>query len=383
MHNIEIRTIGGIETASYIENGRKERAWHGLGTVYDRPLTAVEALQGAHADFEVGLQPIIALDPTLTSILENGAPMIGLGEGFLQDGGKTFVDIETLRKYIIEGKKATMRLDYNETLGVVSDSYGVVQNKHAFDFVDMLTTGKLGGEIPTIECAGMLGKGERVFITAKFPEPILMGGKNTDPVDMYVVFTTSHDGTGAVTCMVTPVRVVCNNTLNWALRENSGKKTWRHTRYVLDRMDITNHDNAKMAYETLGLFNTYKTFFEDSLAELASVKLTDKDIEKILAKALLTDNVFKVYTTNGYSMNSDDISTTSKNIITNVTDALHTGIGQDSTEAGNGLWLVNGITTYFQNNYNWKNDEKKFLSITEGSVSDKVQKAVDEILKAA
>ena len=383
MHNIEIRTIGGIETASYIENARKERAWHGLGTTYDRPLTAIEALQGAHADFEVGLQPIVAIDPTLNSVIENGAPMIGLGADFLQQDGKTFVDVDVLRKLIIEGKKATMRLDYNETLGVVSDAYGVVQNKHAFDFIDLLTTGQLGGDTPTIECAGMLGRGERVFITAKFPEPILMGGKNTDPVDMYVVFTTSHDGTGAVTCMVTPVRVVCNNTLNWALNNNVGKKTWRHTRYVLDRMDITNKNNAKMAYETLGLFNTYKTFFEDSLAQLAQVKLNDKETEKVLAKALLTDSVYKVYKENDYSMNSDDISTTSKNIMLNVTNALHSGVGQQEIEGGTGLWLVNGITTYFQNTYNWKNDEKKFLSITEGSVADKVQTAVNELLKAA
>lgn len=360
--NIEIRTIGGKEIASYIENAKQERAWHLLGEVYDRPLTAVEALQGAHADFEVGLQPIVGLTPDILAMIERGES----------------IDPELLQKQIIEGHKATMRLDYNEALGIVSDSYGVVQNKHAFDFIDMLTTGELGGETPTIECAGLLGHGERVFITAKFPEPIRLAGKD-DLVDMYVVFTTSHDGTGAVTCMVTPVRVVCNNTLNLAFKQNSGKISMRHTAHVLDRLDLTNKENAKMAYQSLNLYNTYKTYFEDSLAQLAKVSLSDKMIETTLVKSLLSDDVWKVYKNNNFSLNSDDIPTRSKNIILNVTDALHTGIGQSNLEPGTGLWVVNGLTTYYQNNVAWKDDEKKFKAITEGSVQQKLQTAYDLI----
>lgn len=360
--NIEIRTINGVETASYIENGRKERAWHGLGTVYDRPLTALEALQGAHADFEVGLQPMVGITPELMNMINNGQ----------------FINASMLKDMFIDGHCATMRLDHNEVLGVVSDSYGVVQNKHAFDFVDMLTTGELGGETPTIESAGMLGNGERVFITAKFPEPIRMAGKD-DLIDMYVVFTTSHDGTGAVTCMVTPIRVVCNNTLNMALQNNSGKISMRHTSHVLDRLDLANKENAQMAYKSLNLYNTYKAFFEESLMELAKKRLTDKETEQILAKALLSDDVWKVYKNNNFSLNSDDIPTRSKNIMLNVTDALHTGVGQAQIEGGTGLWLVNGLTTYYQNTMTWKDDEKKFNAITDGSVQKKLQTVYDSL----
>lgn len=360
--NIEIRTVNGVQTASYIENGRKERAWHGLGTVYDRPLTALEALQGAHADFEVGLQPMVGVTPDLLNMIEKGV----------------FINASILRDMLIDGHKATMRLDHNEVLGVVSDSYGVVQNKHAFDFVDMLTTGQLGGETPTIECAGLLGNGERVFITAKFPEPIRMAGKD-DLIDMYVVFTTSHDGTGAVTCMVTPVRVVCQNTLNFAFQHNSGKISMRHTSHVLDRLDLTNKSNAEMAYKSLNLYNTYKEYFEDSLMELAKVKVTDKETEQILAKALLSDDVWKVYKKNDFNLESDDIPTRSKNIMLNVTDALHSGIGQSNLDKGTGLWLINGLTTYYQNNMAWKDDEKKFNAIMEGSVQKKLQTVYDTL----
>lgn len=364
--NIEIRTINGVETASYIENGAKQRAWHGLGQVYDRPLTALEALTGAHADFEVGLQPILGVTPQLMAQIENG----------------DFISAALLKDMIIENRKATMRLDHNEVLGVVGQGYGVVQNKHAFDFVDMLTTGELGGETPTIECAGMLGNGERVFITAKFPEPVRLAGKD-DTIDMYVVFTTSHDGSGAVTCMVTPVRVVCQNTLNLALNgRNSGKLYFRHTAHVLDRMDLTNKDNAKMAYSTLNLYNTYKSEFEQKLEQLAKIRLTDKDTEKLLAKTILSSDAYKAYAADNFNLNNDDVPTRGRNIVLNITEAAHSGIGQDKLEKGTGLWLVNGLTTYYQNNFDWKDEEKKFDAVMDGSVQNKLQTIYANLLAA-
>lgn len=378
--NIEIREINGVQTASYIENGSKEIAWHNLGTQYDHPLTAVEALEGAHANFDVSLQPIIGVTPQLQNALD-GKPSIGID--FLKEmNGKQYISVEELQKMIIEGKKATMRTDYNETLGIVSDSYGIVQNKHAFDFIDMLTTGTVGGETPTIECAGMLGKGERVFITAKFPEPIRMLGKD-DNINLYAVFTTSHDGTGAVSCMITPVRVVCNNTLQMAFGRNNGRINYRHTRYVTDRLDLMNKDNARLVTQTLGVYNTYKECFEESLQQLANIRLTDKETENILAKTLLSSDNYKMYAANNNSLICDDMPTRSKNIIENVTETLHSGIGQDIIDKGNGLWLLNGLTTYYQNNFGWKDEEKKFNAIMDGSVAQKVQTAFNLITKAA
>lgn len=375
--NIEIRMVNGVETASYIENGAKERAWHGLGTVYDRPLTVKEALEGAHANFNVELQPVIGVTPQLDAVL-NGIPVIG-NDDYLSLDGKQYVDVNALREMIVKGKKATMRTDYNETLGIVGDGYGVVQNSQAFDFIDMLTTGTLGGDTPTIECAGMLGRGERVFITAKFPEPIRIAAKD-DTIDMYAIFTTSHNGSEAVSCLISPVRVVCQNTLNWAMHNNTGRINYRHTRNVAQRLDLTNKENARLATQTLGVYNTYKEFFEQSLEQLAKVRLTDKETENILAKTLLSSDNYELYANNNFSMNCDDMPTRSKNIITNVTEALHTGIGQDILEKGNGLWLVNGLTTYYQNNFGWKDDEKKFNAITDGSVQQKLQGAFNLIM---
>ena len=242
--NNEIRTINGVETASFIENGSKDIAWHRLGTRTQGALTAKEALKGAHADFDVALQPIVAISPEINSLIEQGND----------------IPAEMLKQFFINNRMATMRTDYNEVLGVVGDGYGVVQNRDAFNFIDILTNGELGSNTPTIECAGVLGNGERIFITAKFPESIALS--NNDLINNYAVFTTSHDGSGAVTCMITPVRVVCQNTLNLAFRKNSGKVSFKHTRNVGQRIDLTNRKNAEYAYKTLGPYNEYIEEFD-------------------------------------------------------------------------------------------------------------------------
>lgn len=368
-HNIQILE-NGVEC--FVENGSKERAWHGLGTTFDRPLTAHEALEGCHADWQVEKRDIYFPTAEFGKMLMANKPIMP------QDIFKYF--------HKFEDKKANVRCDLENSLGIVGKDYGIVQNTDAFDFIDMLTTGKCGGETPTIECAGVLGEGERIFITAKLPEPIRVANNSNDVVDMYFVFTTSHNGSGAVNTLITPVRVVCQNTLNFAFKHNSGKLSFKHTTNVLKRLDLTNKENAERAFKCMKLYNTYKTYFEQSLNELAKIRLNDKQVENILVKSLLTPDVQKTYFESGENILCEDIPTRSQNIIANVTEALHSGIGQRelSVGAGNGLWLINGITTYYQNNFNWGDDnERKFDAIIGGSVEAKMQTAFKLINAAA
>ena len=366
---------------SFVENGKKERAWHRLGRVYDRPLTVKEAIEGCNANFEVGLQPVIAANPQLESLLDGN--MAINSEDTQIVNGRQFVSVEMLKSLIVGGRKATMRYDYNEPLAIVSDSYGVVQYQKAFEFIDLLTTGKLGGDIPTIECAGLLGtNGSRIFITAKFPEPIILGHKD-DTIEQYVVFTTSHDGTGAVTAMVTPVRTVCQNTLNVALSNNSGKITFKHTSRVNERIDLLNKQNAELAYRTLGLYNTYKEYFEQELQALAKIRLTDKQQEQILAEALFAPDVFKAYKCGDFDLNNEDISTRSRNIMEAVKDTIYTGVGQNLLENGTALKLINGVSCFYQNVATWGGDEKKFNAIMDGSVQKKLQTVHDLAFRLA
>lgn len=362
-HNIEM--VNGV--ASFAENGSKHRAWHGLGQIVNEPMFVADALKLCHADYKVKLQPIVALNDEIVAAMENGQ----------------MVEADKLLSLLIPNQRATMRTDTDKSLGIVSDGYGIVQNEDAFKFVDMLCSG-MGSERtekPTIECCGVLGNGERVFVTCKMPEDIILNARTDDRIETYVVFTTSHDGTGAVRCLVTNVRVVCQNTLNYALRHNSGRISFRHSSKVMDRMDLLNKENAEFAYRTLGLWNEYETAFKASLEHLRNVRLSEKDLDNIIAEITLADEAKKVFleTRNIYH---EDIATRGRNIFIGMKNAMESGIGQDILESGNGLWAINGITTYYQNEANFKNEEVKLDNMLDGNVYKKVQKAYDMLIAA-
>ena len=116
-------------------------------------------------------------------------------------------------------------------LGVVGKDYEVVQNVDAFEFFDAIVG---GGDGILYETAGALGKGERIFITAKLPGYIRVG--KGDFIEQYLMLTTSHDGFGSITAAFTPVRVVCRNTLNAAMRNHSNAIKIRHTASANDRL---------------------------------------------------------------------------------------------------------------------------------------------------
>ena len=369
--NIEIRKINGIDVASFAENGKRERAWHGLGNdqqIFDRPMFVEEALKACNANYEVKLQPIVALNDKLVSAMQNNEMISG----------------DELLKLLIPNTRATMRTDLEKSLGIVSDGYGIVQNSDAFKFVDMFCSGKFADRdnTPVIETCGVLGNGERVFVTAKFPKSIVLDAKRDDLVDMYVVFTTSHDGTGAVRCMCSPIRVVCNNTLSLAMRQNIGRIAFRHSSKVMSRIDLLNKENAEFAYNALNVAKVYSNGLNECFDHLRNIKLGEKDIDNIIAEITLADEAKKVFleTRNIYH---EDIATRGRNIFLGMKDAMESGIGQDILESGNALWAINGITTYYQNEANYKNQEVMFDNIMDGNVYKKVNKAFNMMLQAA
>lgn len=363
-HNLEI--VNGI--ASFAENGARQRAWHGLGQVIERPMYVEEALKLSHADYGVKLSPIAALSDELIHAMNNGE----------------MIDASLLRSLLVENTMATTRTDTNSSLGIVSDKYGIVQNADAFKFVDLLCSGKIADRdhTPVIESCGVLGKGERVFVTAKFPTQILLDARRNDLLDLYAVFTTSHDGSGAVRCMITPVRVVCNNTLNFALKNNIGRISFRHSSKVMDRLDLLNAENAEFAYKTLNIAEVYTEALKDDLEHLANIRLSERDLDRILAEVIFSPDAFKAYTETE-NLYDERIKTRGRNIFIGVKECLDNGIGQHGQERGSGLWALNGLTSYYQNEATERNEEAKFDSVLDGSIYNKVQRAHDLILAAA
>ena len=99
-----------------------------------------------------------------------------------------------------------MRDKDRKVLGVVSDRYKIVQNEEAFAFTDTLL-----GEGVRYETAGSLQGGKKVWMLAHLPHEYIISGERISP---YLVFFNSHDGSGAIKAAITPIRVVCQNTLN-------------------------------------------------------------------------------------------------------------------------------------------------------------------------
>ena len=362
--NIEM--VNGV--ASFAENGRRERAWHGLGQVVNEPMFVKDALKLCHADFNVGLQKVVALSEELQNAMDNGE----------------FINAAMLRDLLIDNTMATMRLDTNKSLGIVSDKYGIVQNEDAFKFVDMFCSGKFANRdnTPVIETCGVLGKGERIFVTAKFPKSIVLDAKRDDLVDMYVVFTTTHDGTGAVRCVCTPIRVVCNNTLNWAMKENIGRIAFRHSSKVMSRLDLLNEENAEFAYKALNVAETYANGLKESFDHLRNIKLAERDLDNIIAQVVLAPDAAKEFMQTR-NIESDAIKTRGRNIFLGVKECLETGVGQEGQERGTAMWLLNGLTSYYQNEATERSEEIKFDSIMDGNIYKKVQKTFDLCLAAA
>lgn len=222
-----------VETMFYTE---REVPWHGLGTPVQEALTSEEAIEKAGLNWEVVKKPIYN---------ENG--------------------IE-IPKYF-----RTARSSDNSTLGIVSDRYKIVQNQEAFSFTDELISGDV-----RYETAGSLNDGRRVWLLAKLPERKILD----DEFDTYICFTNTHDGTGAVQVCMTPIRVVCNNTLNLALSGASRKWSTRHIGNLEQKME-----EARKALE---LAETYMEALTGEAQVLSDIKVSEAEVE------VMFDTIFPV-----------------------------------------------------------------------------------------
>lgn len=315
----------------------KEKAWHGLGQVVDQYPTSAEALRFAGLDYEV-----VKEDLYTTSFNESGQAM---------DFSKR-----------VKTHFATIRKDTGDILGVVGKDYEIVQNLEAFSFFDAI----VGGEGIQYETAGALGKGERIFITAKLPEYIKVGRE--DLIEQYLFLTTSHDGFGSITAAFTPIRVVCRNTLNAALKNHSNSVKIRHTVNAKERLE--------QAHKLMGITNTLSTELESIFNRWSKVRIADPEVKKLIQQAMCPNK--EVYN-NLQAGKDDELSTAFKNICdTAFSYAMSNETQQMDTTRGTLYGAYNSVTGYFQNVRQYKNDEAKLKSLLYGGIAQqRTQKAFD------
>ena len=212
-----------VETMFYT----RTKPWHGLGTMVEKAPTSEAALELAGLDWQVVQKKLVT------------------------DGG-----IE------VPGFKANLRDTDNQVLGVVSDRYKVVQNADAFSFTDALL-----GEGVTYETAGSLQNGRRTWILAKLPTRYIISGEEITP---YLVFMNSHDGSGSVKAAMTPIRVVCQNTLNLAL--STAKRCWstNHVGDIKGKMEDARY--------TLLYADQYMAELGRTIDQMNQQKLSDRQV---------------------------------------------------------------------------------------------------------
>lgn len=212
-----------VETMFYV----RETPWHGLGTQVMEAPDSETALVAAGLDWKVLQEPIY-----------------------------------TDEKELIAGYKANIRDSDRRVLGVVTDRYKVIQNQEAFAFTDEL----LGYGV-RYETAGSLQNGKKVWLLAHMPHEYIISGERISP---YLVFSNTHDGSGAVRVALTPIRVVCNNTLNLALA--TAKRSWSmiHTGDIREKM--------QEAHETLFFAEQYMDELGREFENLRMKKMTKKQV---------------------------------------------------------------------------------------------------------
>lgn len=224
-----------VESMFYV----REAPWHGLGTSVEEALDSAEALEKSGLDWKVIQKPI------MTDTFE-----------------------------LIPGFKANIRDKDNRILGVVLDRYKVVQNSEAFAFTDALLN-----EGVRYETAGSLQDGKKIWLLARLPEKYIIEGEDIEP---YLVFSNSHDGSGSIKVAMTPVRVVCQNTLNIAL--SNAKRVWStvHVGDLANRMEE--------AHNTLFLAQKYMSSLGEEVYRLNKINLSDAKVIEFINMLLPIDD---------------------------------------------------------------------------------------------
>lgn len=217
-------------------------AWHGLGTVVPDYMTP-----------EVALREFLGWQVEAREIYMRNS----LGE---------FV--------MVPDKRVTVRADVDLPLGVVSDSYEIIQNQAMLEDIKALC-GESGARVATV---GSVKNCKRVWVLLQMAQESLICG---DTFNEYIALMSSHDGTGGYVIAPTSVRIVCNNTYSCAFGASEGKAhaiTIRHTSGARDAI--------AQARDIVGKMRTSFADFRDVLTSLGGNNITDTAARYLLKHIL-------------------------------------------------------------------------------------------------
>jgi phage/plasmid-like protein (TIGR03299 family) len=317
-HNLELDQNG---QASMFFTG--DVPWHQLGRRLQKPATAAEAMEAAQLDYTVVKKPLKAIIHA-----------------------RHFVDVPNAF--------ATVRTDTNVVLGVIGSRYQPVQNKDAFSFFDPL----VDKSEAIYHTAGVLGRGEKIWLLSKLPDYIRVGPKN-DPIEKFILLYNSHDGSSVVRVKITPIRVVCNNTLTTALSGTDAEVRIRHTASATDKL--------REAHKVLVLTNQLYMELDYIFNRMALRKVTATQLLEY-CKTLIPDN-------------AEAESNTRTENIRNQIIRLHDDTNDASMHRGNLFGAYNAVTEYVD--HAAQSDSSKHLrSIWFGGSGEKLKRRAYQLAES-
>lgn len=216
--------------------------WHGLGTIVESEQTAKDALKLAGLDWRVGMEPVYA-------------------KGHFEDEADARA----------EGYQAVVRQSDRKVLGIVGNRYTPIQNVDAFEIFDSV----VGEGSAVYHTAGSLDGGRRIWILAKLPGVIKVG---KDVTEKYMLLANGHDGQNPALVLTTPVRIVCQNTINLAISQARDTISIRHTAAAGNRL--------AEAAKAMALVNGFYKKFEDTVHQLGATPFTDLQMKQVAIQLL-------------------------------------------------------------------------------------------------
>ena len=288
-----------------------EVPWHGLGMQLTEPPTAAEAIKAANLDWRVGKKPTYAMsEGTWYQIPDSYA---------------------IVREDLWGGENCPI-------FATVSEKYVPLQNDEAFSFFD----GLIDRKIATYETAGALGDGERVWVVAKLKEDICIGGK--DEVQRYVLLANGHNAATAIRIMLTPVRVVCQNTLSWALEE--GEKSGFRIYHGAEM-----HKRLDAAREKLDAILRQYDILADRFSAMVKHAMPKKELERYL------EVVFPLPPRGRWlERNYEALVAETKRRRNGCTELFESGKGNSEASVRGSLWAAyNGVA-------DWTDHKKRFTN---------------------
>lgn len=268
----------------------------------------------------------------------------------------------------------TFRADLSYPLGIVKDKYEVIQNIDAFNFFD----DAIGKDMAQWDRAGCLDFGHKIYVSAKLPVETRVGN---DKIDNYLVFSNSHDGSSSINIMFTPIRVICTNMLNSALKSADSYIRIRHTE--------SSRKKLQQGAEILRIACKNAQNAQELYQSLLKVKLSDKQVMEYIASLQLTANekqaLLDFDSINGYkklilrdylTLERTGISTRKANKVSSMFEYYLDGIGQYEIR-GTAWGAYNAVTGYYSNVDNMRGD-KRVESLLYGGANKAMSESLQE-----